>query len=91
MCSEGYGSWVCHTTHMCEAMVGGVDDQWNTVQHVCSFKLLAKSITGEEVAQHIVSIVSQQLGIQSPLVIAVSRDRASVNELAMRTVKAAGV
>ena len=39
------------------------------------------------VAQQIVSIMSQELGIRSSLVVAVSRDRAAVNDDAMRTVK----
>ena len=75
------------TTHACEAMVillRFVDDQWIIQQRVCSLKLLAKSLRGEEVAQQIVSIISQELGIQSSLIVA---DRAAVNNVAMRTVK----
>ena len=78
------------TTHACEAMVillRFVDDQWIIQQRVCSLKLLAKSLRGEEVAQQIVSIILQELGIQSSLVVAASRDRAAVNNVAMRTVK----
>ena len=37
-------------------------------------------------AQQIVSVISQELGIPSSFVIAASRDRASVNDVAMRTV-----
>jgi hypothetical protein len=44
-------------------------------------------MSGEEVAQQIVSVISQELGIPSSSVIAASRDRASVNDVAMRTVK----
>ena len=54
------------TTHVCEAMVivlRFVDDQWTIQQRVCSLKLLAKSLSGEEVAQQIVSVISQELGI----------------------------
>ena len=78
------------TTHVCEAMVmllRFVDDQWTIRQRVCSLKLLAKSLRGEEVAQQIVSIISQELGIRSSLIVAASRDRAAVNDVAMRTVK----
>jgi hypothetical protein len=80
------------TTHVCEAMVivlCFIDAQWSIQQRVgtCSLKLLAKSMSGEEVAQQIVSVISQELGIPSSSVIAASRDRASVNDVAMRTVK----
>lgn len=78
------------TTHLCEAMVivvRFVDDQWHIQQRVASLKLQAKSMTGEEVAQQIVSVISQELGIPSSYVIAASRDRASVNDVAMRTVR----
>ena len=78
------------TTHVCEAMVivlRFIDDQWSIQQRVGSFKLLAKSMSGEEVAQQIVSVISQELGIPSSVVIAKSKDRASVNDVAMRTVK----
>lgn len=78
------------TTHVCEAMVillHFIDDQWTIQQRVCSLKLLAKSVRGEEVAQQIVSIISQELGIRSSHIVAASRDRAAVNDVAMRTVK----
>ena len=70
------------TTHVCEAMVivlRFVDTQWNIVQCVSSLKLLAKSITGKEVAQQIVSVSSQELGIPFSFVIPASRETASVN------------
>ena len=49
--------------------------------------LLAKSLTGEEVARQIIVVLSTELGIPSHLVIASMRDRASVNDVAMRAVK----
>ena len=48
--------------------------------------LLAKSMSGEEVARQRVTVLSTELGIASSLVIAAARDRASVNNVAMRTV-----
>ena len=78
------------TTHMCVAIVivlRFIDDQWSIQQRVGSLSLLAKSMSGEEVAQQIVSVISQELGIPSSFVIAASTDRASVNDVAMRTVK----
>ncbi len=44
-------------------------------------------MTGEEVARQIITVLSTELGIASPLVVAAMRDRASVNNVAMRTVQ----
>ena len=49
--------------------------------------LLTKSLTGEEVAWQIISVISTEMGISSDLVVGAMHDRASVNEVAMRTVK----
>ena len=49
--------------------------------------LLTKSLTGEEVARQIISVISTEMGISSDLVVGAMHDRASVNEVAMRTVK----
>ena len=76
------------TTHVCEAMVivlRYVDD-WVINQSVCRLMLLAKSMSGEEVARQIIMTLSTELGIASSLVVAAMRDRASTNEVAMRTV-----
>ena len=64
-----------------------IDDSWNIQQRVCRIMLLAKSMTGEEVARQIVSVLSTELGICSLLVVAAMRDCASVNNVAMRTVQ----
>ena len=52
-------------------------------------KLLAKTMTGEEIAQQIIVILSTEFGISSNLIVAAAamRDRASVNDVAMRTIK----
>ena len=49
--------------------------------------LLAKSMTGEEVTRQIIVVLSTELEIPSHYVITAMRDRASVNDVAMRTVK----
>ena len=49
--------------------------------------LLTKSLTGEEVARQIISVISTEMGISSDLVVGAMHDRASINEVAMRTVK----
>ena len=77
------------TTHVCEAMVvvlRYVTDDWAIKQSICRLMLLAKSMSGEEIARQIITALSTELGIASHLVIVAMRDRASVNEVAMRTV-----
>lgn len=69
------------TTHVCEAIVvvlRCIDDSWNIYQRVVCLMLLAKSSTGEEVAQQLITL-STDLGISSNLLLAAMRDRASVN------------
>ena len=73
---------------MCEAFVivlRYVDD-WVIKQKVCRLMLLAKSITGEEVARQLVTALSTELSIAPDMIAAAMRDRASVNDVAMRTV-----
>lgn len=77
------------TTHVCEAMVvvlRFLDDDMNIQQRVTRLMLLAKSLTGQEVARQLISSISTELGIGGNLVIAMIHDRASVNSVAMRTV-----
>ena len=77
------------TTHVCEAFVivlRYIDKDWVLKQRVCRLMLLAKSITGEECARQLVTAVSTELSIAPDLVVAAMRDRASVNDVAMRTV-----
>lgn len=44
-------------------------------------------MTGEEVAQQIIVVLSIELGIPPQSIIAAMHDRASVNDVAMRTIK----
>ena len=62
-------------------------DDWVIKQEVCQLMLLTKSLTGEEVARQIISVISTEMGISSDLVVGAMHDRASVNKVAMRTVK----
>ena len=52
-----------------------------------ALKLLAKSMTGEEVAQQIIVVLSTELGIPLQSIVAAMCDRASVNDVAMRNIK----
>lgn len=47
--------------------------------------LLAKSLTGEEVAHQLIVCLSTELGIKPELLVSAMRDHASVNSVAMRT------
>ena len=49
------------------------------ISHVCRLMLLAKSLSGEEVARQIISCISTEMGISSDLVIGAMHDRASVS------------
>ena len=78
------------TTHVCEAMailLHYVDENWNIQQRLVRLMLLAKSLTGEEVACNLISTLSTDLGIASRYLLASMRDRASVNSVAMQTVR----
>ena len=58
----------------------------NIQQRVSRLMLLAKSMTGEEVASQLISSISTELGIGGERVVAMMYDRASVNSVAMRTI-----
>ena len=56
------------TTHVCEAFVVVLcylTDDWELKQCVGRLKLLAKTMTGEEIAQQIIVILSTEFGISS--------------------------
>ena len=74
---------------MCEALVvvvRYVDNDWVIQQTVCRLMLLAKSLSGEEVARQLITTFSTELSIPANLVLAFMRDRATVNNVARRTV-----
>lgn len=62
-----------------------IDDSWNVNQRVIRLMLLAKSLTGEEVARQLISTLSTDYGISSDMLLAAMRDRASVNNVVIRT------
>lgn len=78
------------TTHVAEAfvvVVRFVDTEWVVCQKVSQLLLLSKSLSGEEVARLLVGVLSTKLGVLTTNVVAAMRDRASVNSVAMRTVR----
>ena len=56
-------------------------------QRLVRMQLLAKSLTGEEVTRELLSVLSTEYGVVSTNLLAVMRDRASVNSVEVRTLK----
>ena len=78
------------TTHVCEATVivlRFVDNDWCIQQRVARLMLLAKSMSGEELARQLILCLSTELGITGDRLLASIHDRASVNNVAMQTLK----
>lgn len=78
------------TTRLGEALVVLVrflDSEWTIQQRLIRFLWLAKSLKGEEVAREIISVLAREYGIATELPVAAMRDRASVNNVALRTIK----
>jgi len=78
------------TTHCAEALailVHYIDDSWKIQHQLLCIRLLAKSLTGEEVAHELIQVLSVNYNIPSNYLIAAMRDRASINSIAMKTVK----
>ena len=56
-------------------------------QRLIKFQMLTKSMTGEEIAREVISILQVVYGISAKQLLACMHDRASVNGCAMRTIK----
>ena len=61
-------------------------DAWHIQQRLVQLKFLQKSVTGEELAQEIISVLSVMLGVGSNMVVGAMHDHASVNAAAMQIV-----
>lgn len=68
-------------------LVRFLDSEWTIQQRLIRFLWLAKSLKGEEVAREIISVLAREYGIATELPVAAMRDRASVNNVALRTIK----
>ena len=62
-------------------------NEWSTEQRLVHLEFLLKSVTGEEIARELLSIISVTLGVESHMLLGVMHDRASVNSAAMRIVR----
>ena len=60
---------------------------WQIEQRLVRLLLLARPVTGDELAREVLAVLSTELGIVSTKLLACMRDRASVNGKAMRTVQ----
>lgn len=77
------------TTRLGEALaviVRYVND-WEVQQRLVRIQMLVKSMTGEEIARELVSILSVEYSVSVELLLACMHDRASVNGVAMRAIK----
>ena len=75
------------TTRLGEVLVIVVrflDDNWSLQQHLLQVQMLAKSMKGEEVARELINTLSVTYGSR---LLATMRDRCSVNNVALRTLK----
>ena len=78
------------TTRLGEAMaivVRYVDNDWSIQQRLIRFKLLQKSMTGEQIAQVAMDTLSREYCILPSRLLACMRDRAAVNNVAVRFMK----
>ena len=78
------------TTRLGEAMVvvlRFISKDWELQQRLVRLHMLAKSMTGEEIARVLISTLSVLYSIPSNCLLAAMKDRASVNGVAMRTLQ----
>lgn len=62
-----------------------IDGDWCVQQRIVRVQML--SLSGEEVARELISVLSVSYGVRSSNLLVSMRDRASVNIVAMRTLK----
>ena len=74
--------------HWCMAVIlQFINDDWMIQQCLVRVQLLSKSLSGEEIARELISILSVNYGVQSTQLLGAMRDRASANNVAMQTIK----
>ena len=78
------------TTHTCEALavvIRFISDDFVIQQRLIGIQLLAKSLSGEEIAREVINLLLTKFGIGPNRLISAMRDRASANNVAIRTIK----
>ena len=63
-----------------------IGDNWQICQCLVRLEFLGKSLTGEEVARELISILSVQYGIESKYLLGAMWDGTSVNNVAIQVV-----
>ena len=64
-----------------------VSPDWRIEQRLVRVQMLSKSLTGEEIARELISVLSVNFSIRSANLLACMRDRASTNNVAVQTLK----
>jgi hypothetical protein len=62
-------------------------DNWEIKQRLVRLQILVKSMTGEELARKILGVLCREYKLSTEQVLAAMRDRASVNNVAIRHIK----
>ena len=78
------------TTRLGEALaivIRYIGDDWSIQQRLVRVQMLSKSMTGEEIARELISVLSVIYSIKPGGVLGAMRDRASTNNVAMQTMK----
>ena len=64
-----------------------VTPDWRIEQRLVQVQMFSKSLTGEEIARELISVLSVNYSIRSANLLACMRDRASTNSVAVQTLK----
>ena len=62
-------------------------DNWEIKQRLVQLQILVKSMTGEELAREVLGVLCREYKLSTEQVLAAMRDRASVNNVAIRHIK----
>ncbi len=77
----------CRQGEALAILVRFVSSAWTLEQRLIRLQMLTKSMTGEEIARELISVLSATYGVKSDVLLGAMHDRASVNSVAMRTLK----
>ena len=66
-------------------LVHFVNSEWIIQQQLLHMQMLSKSMTGEEIARVLITVLSTTYSIESEHILAAMRDRASTNNVAIST------
>lgn len=64
-----------------------IDQEWCIQQHLVRVQMLSKSLSGEELARELITVLSMIYSVRSNTLLAAMKDGASVNNCAIRTLQ----